>query len=109
MKEQDLFKILGQNIKICRSRYNWSQAELAEKVNISINFLSELELGKKWASPTTMLKFAGIFGLEVYELLKPVTALSSASANLLAHYNHDACNLLNNLHQKYLVQFCQVK
>ncbi|MDR1113643.1 MAG: helix-turn-helix domain-containing protein [Candidatus Margulisbacteria bacterium] len=109
MQEKDLFQLLGHNIKLCRSRYAWSQEELAEKIDVSVNFVSAIETGRKWISPTTMLKLAAAFGLEVYELLKPPIVPSSDSIDLLAKYNHDACNLLNNLHQKYLVQFCQVK
>ena len=35
------------SIKIHRARHNWTQAELAEKIIISINFLSDIETGKK--------------------------------------------------------------
>ena len=104
MNEQELFKILGVNVKAQRARYGWSQAELAERANISINFLSDVETGKKWISPVTMLKLAGVFGLEVYELLKPPGNTASDSLKLLVKYNKDACYLLNQLQRKYLVQ-----
>ncbi|MDR1453321.1 MAG: helix-turn-helix domain-containing protein [Candidatus Margulisbacteria bacterium] len=109
MQEKDLFQLLGHNVKLCRSRYAWSQEELAEKINVSVNFVSAIETGRRWVSPTTMLKLAEAFGLAVYELLKPPASPPPESLNLLTKYNRDACNLLNNLHQKYLVQFCQVK
>jgi len=104
MNERELFKLLGVNVKTQRARYGWSQAELAEKANISINFLSDVETGKKWFSPTTMLKLAGVFELEVYELLKPPGKAAPDALNLLVKYNKDACYLLNQLQRKYLVQ-----
>jgi transcriptional regulator with XRE-family HTH domain len=71
MTERELRKIFRSNILLYRTRFRWSQAELAEKINISINFLSDIERRKKWASPVTMVKFANVFNVKVYELLKP--------------------------------------
>jgi transcriptional regulator with XRE-family HTH domain len=101
MNEQDILATLGANIKHYRSRSGWSQAELADKINLSIPFLSDVERGKTWISPATLLKFANVFNLEVYELLKPATRLSSGQSRLLDKYNEDAHSLLDKLHRKY--------
>jgi len=61
MTERELLKVLSSNIKLYRGKYKWSQAKLAEKIDISINFLSDIENAKKWPSPTTMVKLANIF------------------------------------------------
>jgi ribosome-binding protein aMBF1 (putative translation factor) len=50
MDEQELRDTLGTNIKRYRTRYCWSQEELAEKLNISTNFLCSIEIGKKQPS-----------------------------------------------------------
>ena len=56
MTEQDLRVILSQNIKKIRGYHKLSQADFAEKIDISIPFLSDIENGKKWVSPTTLSK-----------------------------------------------------
>jgi transcriptional regulator with XRE-family HTH domain len=67
---------LSANLKRYRSYRKFSQAELAEKLEISIPFLSDVENGRKWISPATLVKFAGALGIEPYELFKPAEALS---------------------------------
>jgi transcriptional regulator with XRE-family HTH domain len=58
MDEQELRSILSNNIKRCRTRDNLSQTTLAEKLDISTNFLSDIERCKAWISPFTLVKLA---------------------------------------------------
>jgi len=71
MTESDLRAILGENIKKHRTLKGLSQAKLAEILDISPNFISEIETGKRWVSSDTLVSFAEVLGIEVYELLKP--------------------------------------
>jgi len=89
MTERELLKIFSSNIRLYRARFRWSQAELADKVNISINFLSDIETGKKWASPITMVKFANIFNVKAYELLKPMDLLPDNYSNVIEKFAED--------------------
>jgi transcriptional regulator with XRE-family HTH domain len=89
MTERELLKIFSSNIKLYRARFKWSQAELAEKINISINFLSDIENGKKWASPITMVKFANIFDVKAYELLKPLDLLPENYCGIIDKFAED--------------------
>jgi transcriptional regulator with XRE-family HTH domain len=75
MTERDLQGILSANIKRYRTNRNLSQASLAEKLNISVNFLCNIENGNKWVSPRTLVKFATALDFEPYELFKPDGAL----------------------------------
>ncbi|GHV87170.1 hypothetical protein AGMMS50255_4660 [Spirochaetia bacterium] len=102
MNERELLGILSMNIKQHRARLRWSQAELAEKVDISINFLSDIETGKKWASPNTMVKFADVFNVEAYELLKPNRVVSDETARVLEKYTEDIRLAINTVHANYL-------
>ncbi|MDR2941465.1 MAG: helix-turn-helix domain-containing protein [Treponema sp.] len=70
-EEQALKDILSGNLKKYRHRRNWSQFTLAAKVDISTNFLADIEAGNTWVSAQTLVKFAKIFEIEVFELLKP--------------------------------------
>jgi len=76
MTEQELRAILSANIKRYRNYRNLSQAELAEKLGISIPFLSDVENSRKWISPATLVKFAEVLEIEPHELFKPEEILS---------------------------------
>lgn len=104
MKKENILKILGANIKQYRTRSDLSQFELAEKINISVPFLSDIENAKSWVSPVTLDKLADAFGVEIYELFKPKTSLSNSNISLLKKYNEDAHRLLDKLQANYLVQ-----
>ena len=71
MTENELRAIFCKNIKDFRVRNNWSQVVLAQKAGVSVNFINDIEAGKKWASPVTMIKIADALDVYVYELLKP--------------------------------------
>ena len=75
MTEQKLRAILSKNIKRHRQSRNLSQADLAEKLDISVNFLCNIENGNRWISPQTLVKFANALKIEPYELFKPAEAL----------------------------------
>jgi len=102
MTERELLKVLGANIKLYRRRNNWSQAELAEKIDISINFLSDIETGKKWASPITLVKMADVFYINVYELLKPVDILPDNVNIFIEKYTEDIFTAISGVHKNYL-------
>jgi len=70
-EEQALKNILRNNIKEFRHRRNWSQFALAAKINISTNFLADIEAGNTWISAQTMVKLAKAFEIEAFELLMP--------------------------------------
>ena len=102
MTERELLKVLSGNIKLYRGRYKWTQAELAEKINISINFLSDIETGKKWASPINLVKLAEIFNIKVYELLKPPDILPDNFNPFLEKYTEDIFKAITGVHDVYL-------
>jgi transcriptional regulator with XRE-family HTH domain len=72
MEDHELRRILSANIKLYRNRREWSQVKLAEKLDISPNFLADIETGKSWVSSVTLVKLANVLNIEVYELFKPV-------------------------------------
>ncbi|MDR1287443.1 MAG: helix-turn-helix domain-containing protein [Treponema sp.] len=69
--EQALKDVLRANIKKFRHRRNWSQFTLAAKIDISTNFLADIEAGNTWVSSQTLVKLAKAFEIEAFELLKP--------------------------------------
>jgi len=108
MTEFELRAILSQNIKRFRGYRRLSQADFAEKINISIPFLSDIENGKKWASPFTLVKIAEALNIEVYELLKPESIIPDKAANILEKYSSDIYQIfgetLQNIQNHYIQQ-----
>ena len=67
---QELRAILGKGIRFYRQQRQLSQAALAEKANISITFLSNIERGIKYPTSDTVSAIANGLGVEVYELFR---------------------------------------
>ena len=74
MGGQEIKAALGRNIKFLRSQRQFSQALLAEKADISITFLSNIERGIKFPKPAVLSQIAESLGVEVYELFKTNSA-----------------------------------
>jgi transcriptional regulator with XRE-family HTH domain len=70
MDGQEIKATLGKNIKFVRTSRNYSQALLAEKADISITFLSNIERGLKYPKPAVLSQIAENLEVEVYELFK---------------------------------------
>lgn len=81
MREPQLRRCLGQKVKYLRRQANLTQAELAERTNLSVNYVSEIETGI--ASPTlkTLLKLAQELGVEIKELFNFEQILPSNEVN----------------------------
>ncbi|MDR2718714.1 MAG: helix-turn-helix transcriptional regulator [Treponema sp.] len=108
MTEQDLRAILSRNIRRFRGYRKLSQADFAEKIDISIPFLSDIENGKKWVSPVTLVKMADALNLEVYELLRPETIIPDNAVDILEKYTADIYQIfgetLSAMYQNYINQ-----
>ena len=69
--EENLRNLFSQNIRKYRQRKGWSQEKLAEKMEISTNYLSDIERKRGWVSPFSLAKLANALEIEVFELFKP--------------------------------------
>ncbi|GHV79636.1 hypothetical protein AGMMS49944_14270 [Spirochaetia bacterium] len=78
MRENNIRGTLSNNIRLYRSRLALSQAILAEKADISIDYLSNIERGNKWPYPDTLFRIACALNIEAYELFKPDAEPSDA-------------------------------
>ncbi|MCL2444267.1 MAG: helix-turn-helix domain-containing protein [Treponema sp.] len=83
MEGKDLRVILSSNIKLYRGYHGWSQADLAEKANISITFLSSIERGIKWPYPETLVKISKALNIEEHELFKKNKQITDDTAILI--------------------------
>jgi transcriptional regulator with XRE-family HTH domain len=70
MEIQEIKDILGRNIKYFRFHRQLSQADLAEKADISVTFLSNLERGKMFPKIETLSRITKGLEVEVHELFR---------------------------------------
>ena len=93
---KELRVIFGKNVRHYRNRRNWSQADLAEYAKISINFLGDIERGKKWPHPDTLTKMADALEIKVYELfLEEDTTINPETQTLMKRFVRDVSLSIN--------------
>ncbi len=63
MGENDFLKDMGQRIMVRRKTLRMTQEELAEKLGVSTQMISNLELGKKAIRPENLAKICDALGL----------------------------------------------
>ena len=102
MTEKELHKVFSVNIREYRTRNHWTQLQLAKKTGVSSNFINDIEVSKKWASPATMVKIANVFGIEVYELLKPPGLFPDNLSGILRKYADDIYSALEQTRDVFL-------
>ena len=104
MDEKELRGILSKNIKRCRLKKKLSQLALAEKTDISPNFLSDIERCKAWISPSTLVKLANILEVEPFELFKADAFFSDTEMDIMNQYAQEnlksVISLMNKLQEK---------
>ena len=96
MTESDLRTLFGENLRRYRNYKGFSQAKLAEILDISPNFISELETGKRWLSSETLLNLSKSLGVEPYEFLKPLSKHEEKITEFIENYTRKATLAASN-------------
>ena len=68
MKNSDFYLNLAKNIKLIRNSLGMSQQDLADKVNLSLNFIGKIEVAFSRPSLDTVIKIADALNVTVSEL-----------------------------------------
>ena len=90
MGGKELRAIFGKNVRTYRTRRSWSQAQLAEYANVSINFVGDIERGNKWPHPDSLTKLADALEVKVFELfLEEGTSHSVKTQTVMARFVKD--------------------
>ena len=66
---ENKYPLIGERIKFCRKQSNLTQEQLAEKVGLSQNFLSNIERGKGFPSLETIINLANALCVSADSLL----------------------------------------
>ncbi len=59
---------MKNSIKVERAKHNLTQAQLAEKVNVSRQTVNSIEIGKFIPSTLLALKIAAVFNVSIHQL-----------------------------------------
>ena len=78
--EENICKILGNNIKKIRNTQNLTQSKLAELLGIEVKSLSLIETGKGFASAKTLEKMTKVLNITATDLF---TISDSKNNNVL--------------------------
>ena len=94
MQEQELKKNVGKNIKFFRFRRQLSQADLAEKAQISITSLSDIERGNNFPQAKTLCNLAQALDVEVWSLFRG-EGTSDEQNLVIEHFSEDFSKHIN--------------
>jgi len=89
MNEVNLRNLFSRNIKKYRQMKGWSQEKLAERMDISTNYLSEIETGKGWVSPFSLVKLANALEIEIFQLFTPHETVPVDTKKKISKYLND--------------------
>jgi len=64
----NLRDILANHLRENRRKCGFSQAKLAEKAGISIQYVAMIELSRQFPTPEVLERLAAALGIEAYEL-----------------------------------------
>jgi len=94
MQEQELREKVGKNIKFFRFLRQLSQADLAEKAQISITSLSDIERGNNFPQAKTLCNLAQALDIEVWSLFRGGDVSDDQNA-VLKHFSEDFSKHIN--------------
>jgi putative transcriptional regulator len=62
---------MKNRLKVLRAERDWSQADLAERLNVSRQTVNAIETGKYDPSLPLAFKIAELFGMKIEEIFSP--------------------------------------
>ena len=86
-------KLFSTNLKNARNRAHLSQLKLAEKANLSLGYICDLEGGRRWGTPETFAKLANALQINPYELLLPSNPCNNTDSSEISEKREYLANL----------------
>jgi transcriptional regulator with XRE-family HTH domain len=91
-------KVIGNNVKNARTQAGYTQQVLAEKADISIPFLAQIENGSRGPSLEVVEKLAAALQIKPYQLLLEGKAEPLADRrNIITGYSKDLRKEIDNV------------
>ena len=70
MGEHEILKEIGSRINLKRKEMKLTQEELAERIDVSVQMISNLELGKKAVRPENIIKLCDALNISADYILR---------------------------------------
>jgi transcriptional regulator with XRE-family HTH domain len=102
MTENELKYLFGRNIRNFRTAKGWSQEHLAEKADVSLNTINEIENGKKFVRLNTLILFSEIFDVDVYKFFIPENAADYGSLEMVEKFTEGVKEVVLNFTKNYI-------
>jgi transcriptional regulator with XRE-family HTH domain len=69
MSRSKIYQVVGENIHTTRRRARLSQEQLAEKADLTTNYIGEIERAEKKITLETLERIAGVLGVRIRDLV----------------------------------------
>jgi len=92
-KKLGIREILAQNLKENRQKCGFTQEKLAEKAGISANYLSMVEVTKKFPTPEMLDRLANALNIETFQLFDA----SATAEGALLHLEKSIINKITQI------------
>ena len=102
-------EILAQNIKLHRKKLNITQPELAERANISTNFIGMIEQKRKFPAPEMLDRIATALDIESFELFTTPASPQAELKKLHKEILTDLDRAINEAVSKAIREQCNNK
>jgi len=103
---QDIFV---ENLKKYRRKSGFTQAQLAERVNVSTHHIGMIELSRNYPTFELVERIAGALGIEIHELFIDPLSPKTELERLRYEIKSDTTQLLEEFLQKALNAKCNGK
>jgi len=84
---------INEKLKVMRQCKDWTQEELAEKLDLAVNTYARIEQGKTTMKLDKLEKVAQIMGVDVQELMDTNEKTVLNYAENCTHSNNVKCNI----------------
>lgn len=99
------YNIIGKRIKEKRKYNAMTQENLAERLDVSVGYISQLERGISHINLDTLSNISIALGCDITEFLTDVTI---SGENFLCSEIRNVFNTLNDQHRKMLLEIAEV-
>jgi len=83
---------INEKIRLMRESKNWTQADMAEKLNMSVGGYRKIEQGQSRADHQKLERFAQLFDVDLLELM----SLGDGHVIFISDSNHSPCNVIGS-------------
>jgi transcriptional regulator with XRE-family HTH domain len=98
----NLRDILANNLKENRRKCGITQSKLAEKAEVSTQYIAMIELSRQFPTPEVLDRIAAAFGIEAYELFAVSPSPESSMERLQKDIIHEIREVIVEVLEKAL-------